>query len=576
MKISKITITNLKAFDRREIELGDITAICGRNGMGKSTILNAINFLLGNGVEGEKVDGRNILALVPDQDQPLVVSAEIEHNGVTALVERRREPTATGGLSRSKLSISVPDGVDDTPWRMATDGKLASVAHVHEWLTIKKQTLRAMIASLAEQSTPVPARIKSRISSMSGSLSERLELLSRELKEQELELKREHKSLCQTLDSNMTRLPTGSAEELNALSERQRRASADKAEARTKVSALQNSIAMANAQIKAYGDLELPSHFDLAESERIVTPEWLAAHWERVNKLAQSVSDHKRALDTLKDQQRAGHTCHACGQDLPADKAAPKDIDFLIVAKQAELDEDQLDLDLTKVEAHNANAIQARHRAYIHAFKGAEDRARLKSELDELTAMLNEAQTELDAAEQRDLDAYLKVNDMKNALRAQATFYEGQQRKTSLETKIGEVSGLRAEVDNVLGSMARFGRQALEAKLRSYYSAQLGEPIVNVEEGRIGLERAGRFYEGLALSGAERDLLATAIDCAFKDLQGTPKVILLEADTIDPDNLKMTLDRLKERVEAGDLTQVVLATWYNVAQIDSSVSIVKL
>jgi len=163
-----------------------------------------------------------------------------------------------------------------------------------------------------------------------------------------------------------------------------------------------------------------------------------------------------------------------------------------------------------------------------------------------------------------------------NALRAQATFYEGQQRKTSLETKIGDVFGLRAEVDNVLGSMARFGRQALEAKLKSYYSAQLGEPIVNVEEGRIGLERAGRFYEGLALSGAERDLLATAIDCAFKDLQGTPKVILLEADTIDPDNLKMTLDRLKERAEAGDITQVVLATWYDVSQVDSSVTIVKL
>ena len=95
-----------------------------------------------------------------------------------------------------------------------------------------------------------------------------------------------------------------------------------------------------------------------------------------------------------------------------------------------------------------------------------------------------------------------------------------------------------------------------------------------MNDGRIGLERDDVFYAGIALSGAEQDLLSTAIDCAIKDLQGIPKVVLMEADSLDQANLCKMTGQLGLMMETGNLDQVVIATWFDMPTPDGWTSVV--
>ena len=570
MKIKRLKINNLKAFESREFDLSQLVAICGRNGRGKSTVLNAINFLLGNGVEGEKVDGRNLLALVPNCGQSLSVVAEIEYNGVTAEVERRREPT-NNGLGRSRVRVSVPDGVDDTPWRMALEGKLASVSHVHEWLSLGKNALRSMIASLADTQTPMPPKIQERINQQTPAeptLTSALDRLAASLKVELLQAKRELKALGQTMEQRMA-MPTGSAEELNALTQKQRDVTAKKTDLQTELSEVQQRISHKRGELSTYTQTgELPTDFDLVEAEKIANPEWLKGIWSEAQE-AGAVRDKLRSeLRDLRDLATQEDVCSKCGQKLPHGTEKPEHIDFLVMSKAEELDEAQAHLAELNAKGLSATERQSKVRGQIHAYKCREDKARLEQEIASLEIVCAEKTQAYQEIEEKHLDVYRRVIDMQNAMATARLFVEGEQEMNRLTALIEELSGLYEQTQGIIASMARFGKAALENRIKSYYSAQLGEPCVNLDEGKIGLSRGEMFYAGQALSGAERDLLATAIDCAVKDLNNTPKIILLEADSVDPENLKMTLSRVQERLDAGEIDQAILATWYDVSELN--------
>jgi DNA repair exonuclease SbcCD ATPase subunit len=569
MKITRLKINNLKAFESREFNLSQLVAICGRNGRGKSTVLNAINFLLGNGVEGEKVDGRNLLALVPDCGKAVSVEASIEYNGTTAEVERRREPT-NSGLGRSRVTVNVPDGVDSTPWRMALEGKLASVAHVHEWLSLSKTALRSMIASLADAKTPMPPKIQERINLQSpaeSTITSALDRLAASLKTELLETKRELKALSQTMEQRMA-MPSGSAEELQALTQRQRDVTTTKTNLQTELSELQRQIAHKRGELSTYSRTgELPADFDLIEAEKVADQDWLKTLWEETQDAGILRDKLRGELSDLREIAAQEENCSKCGQKLPFSLPIPEHLDFLVMSKTEEFQEAEERVAGLMRKGLSASEHQGTVRGQIHAYKCREDKARLEQEI----ALLEEScaeKTELyQTVEESHLDVYRRVIDMQNAMATARLFTEGEQEKVRLTALVEDISGLHEQTQGVVASMARFGKAALEDRIKNYYSAQLGEPCVNLDEGKIGLSRGDIFYAGQALSGAERDLLATAIDCAVKDLNNTPKIILLEADSVDPDNLKMTLSRIQERLEAGEIDQAILATWFDVSDL---------
>tara|TARA_R110002110_G_scaffold92555_17_gene241519 strand:+ start:5553 stop:7283 length:1731 start_codon:yes stop_codon:yes gene_type:complete len=576
MKITWLKITNFKVFSCEEFHLDSLTAITGRNGKGKSTILNAINFLLGNGVEGEKVDGRNLLSLVPDRNQAFSVEADLEYGGDTARVERRREPTPSG-FGRSKVTIDAPDGVDTLPWQMALTGKLASVAHVHEWLSINQNSLRSMIASLADKKTPIPQEVQNRLDKITySSITEGLDMLAVSLKSEMLEAKREHRALGQTLESRRA-IPAGSVEELNALMQRQRETTSVRDEIQTSMNELRDRIAHTDGQLSTYKNMvELPDDFDLERAEEIVSADWLKSIWSDAQEIVKRKDVLHIELEDLKCIARQELTCSKCGSLLPVTLARPEHIDYQVLVKEEELQEAQRDLLAANEKGLTATDVQNRARAGIHTYFCEESKVNLEQKLPPLTEAFNNLCIKLRTAEEDHLDIYKRVVDMQNALAMARIFSEGEKDLAQLDIKISNTSQTLDQVQNIITSMARFGKLALEDRIKYYYSAELGAPCVNLEEGKIGLIRGDSFYEGLALSGAERDLLATAIDCAVKDLNNTPKVILLEADSIDPENLKLTLSRIKERLDDGDIDQAILAAWYDVSDLCAGINILAL
>ena len=78
MIVESLHIKGLKAHRDLKVDLSGATMVKGKNGAGKSTILEAISFLFGGGIMGESVDGRNMIALV-NGSEGVSVEAVVKH-----------------------------------------------------------------------------------------------------------------------------------------------------------------------------------------------------------------------------------------------------------------------------------------------------------------------------------------------------------------------------------------------------------------------------------------------------------------------------------------------------------------
>jgi len=117
MRIRSIRLQNVKSYSDCQIEFADGTnAICGRNGSGKSTILEAIGFVLFDYLQTPQAD------FVRKGEKTAIATVEVEKNGRLFSIQR-----SCGGTSRYAVFG------DDL---QVADGKAETVAWIHTLLSI--------------------------------------------------------------------------------------------------------------------------------------------------------------------------------------------------------------------------------------------------------------------------------------------------------------------------------------------------------------------------------------------------------------------------------------------------------
>lgn len=117
MKIEKIRIQNLRAFEDEEVILGEYTALVGANGAGKSTVLCALNIFFRE-VENASTNMSELDAQdfhLQNTDQPIVITVTF-----TDLSEAAQERFA-GYARQGKLTISAEATFDPTTGRAAVE-----------------------------------------------------------------------------------------------------------------------------------------------------------------------------------------------------------------------------------------------------------------------------------------------------------------------------------------------------------------------------------------------------------------------------------------------------------------------
>lgn len=94
MKLKSIYIDGLHNAVNKTYQLGDLVYFYGRNGAGKTTVLNAIQLALLGYIPGTAKNSREAI-LKHSSDNHIVVRLELDNNGETITVERRIDAKAT-------------------------------------------------------------------------------------------------------------------------------------------------------------------------------------------------------------------------------------------------------------------------------------------------------------------------------------------------------------------------------------------------------------------------------------------------------------------------------------------------
>lgn len=583
MRIKDVRIKNFKAHKDTSLSLGKMSVIMGANGSGKSSLLEAVAFLFGHGVRGENVDGRNMIALV-NGDDGVHVSAEVEHNGVSALISRWRSPTPSG-LGRSKTSVKLLSEGSSEPFERALKGELYGVTHVHEWLDLKWTSLRKIIISLGSVDIErlIPDAVAERLK---GDLSpDAINDLYEASHSKLLSLKREEKALRQAIDSIYSTLEAGSPEELEALSLKQQRYESELSQLRFDRKALIQKEATIRVKISSCVDHSAESQafsLDIATARNRASDDYILSlredFTERSNKLIQLESERsvvraneERIGERLLALGGLGEVCPCCSQKVDDSileeeeerlSSLLEEVSFRGLCLEGEVKTNRNELNKAEVKLDKAvKDIPFLARFIEHHEKGF-DLEQLYRDLAGVDAELEKSRVALGRLESLHSENYKEMVKMQSALTHRRRGHSASSELDGLTAEIGSESSFYDSLGSLISLIARTGRERIVERVKAYYGhSTLGEPHIDIEQGRIGLMRDGVFYSGIALSGAERDLLAMAIDCAIKDLKGIPKVILLEADSVGPENLGLALDVLSKQVESNNIDQVLVATW---------------
>lgn len=89
MKIQKIKIKNFRSYkDEVEIEFDDLTAFVGKNDIGKSTVLEALDIFFNDGKGVVKLDKDDInKQAVAENDNEIVISVCFEELPTTIIID---------------------------------------------------------------------------------------------------------------------------------------------------------------------------------------------------------------------------------------------------------------------------------------------------------------------------------------------------------------------------------------------------------------------------------------------------------------------------------------------------------
>ena len=590
MIVEQLTINGLKAHQHLEIDMSPQTLISGKNGAGKSTILEAISFLFGGGIMGESVDGRNMIALVNGVDG-VSVEAVVKLCNQKARLRRWRTPTASG-LSRSKTSVEMIEGCDDAAFHRALSGDLYGVSHVHEWLHLKWAKLRALIVDLGVDGIEdsIPDQVKELLDgqyTMDG-----LKTLEFSLNDELRGLKRDLKTVEQNANMMLDHMEPASAEELEELYREKRRLEAKMTEldglrqaAVSVVMSTRQSVSDAQKNPVISGELSPEQARLMASFDEYVKPteDQLASlnvEWVEVNYSIAATSDEIKRKQSDLTQLSQTHNLHQCPcclqivdedfverktEQLTAELAkAQENLEFYqqvmeslkpqtesLKSKLAELRREHYEVLPLLSQAQNLPAIESLQKV-LHEAEG--EQARIEEQTGEVSNLIGEN--------------YGEIARIESILSQQKLLKQSETQMEQIKQDIVSRKTLLLSIESLLGVIARNGKARIEDRVKSYYGgSDLGIPTISLSDSQIGLQREdGPFYAGIALSGAEQDLLSTAIDCAIKDLQGIPKVVLLEGDSLDQQNLTSTMEQLGSMQAKGMVDQVVIATWADGAE----------
>ena len=574
MRIEKLHIQGLKKHKDRTFNLSGATLIVGQNGAGKSTVLEAISFLFGGGIKGEKVDGRNMIALVSGENG-VKVSAVVSHGDLVAEITRLREPTASG-LGRSKTYVEMIKGTDDSIFRKAMSGSLYGVSHVHEWLSMKWSMLRSMIVDLGSTDIEkdIPEQIKSMLTENSANGIKQLQLkIETELKD----FKREIKTLEQTLQNFI--LEPASPEELESLYKSQREAKAELETLRSERDKEMNQHTVVANNIQACrnnpiirGELSVEDALERSSSSYVSGLRDLMSQFRiEMESAKELLLESKSRMTILKDRTELdGDTCPTCSQPITPELIAKLDqaindkiakIEFDLFVHESSVQDALAKHQKAEAEYSKASSEAYSYNRYLYELEEYGDSVDLNQQLAEIDLRVKAIDESIAKVEDLLSSNYQEIARVESILSQHRLLQSAKGQLESLKNKVVDHKSLLMTIESLVSQIARKGKTIIEERVKSYYKNQLGEPVIDVNHGKIGLKRGDDFYAGIALSGAEQDLLATAIDCAIKSLQGIPIIIMLEADSVDNKNLIETTNVLKQRLDDKALDQVIVATW---------------
>jgi len=583
--VERLIIQGLKAHKHLELDLSPQTLISGRNGTGKSTILEAISFLFGGGIMGESVDGRNMIALV-NGVEGVSVEATVRHGESVARLRRWRTPTANG-LSRSKTSVEMVNGEDDSSFQRALGGDLYGVSHVHEWLHLKWSKLRSLIVDLGVDGIEdsIPDQVKELLDgqyTMNG-----LKTLEFTLNDELRGLKRDLKTVEQNANMMLDHMEPASAEELEELYREKRRLESKMTEldglrqaAVSVVMSSRQSVIDAQQNPILAGDLTPERAQLMASYDDYVKPtedelNGLNSEWVEVNYSIAAASDEIKRKQSDLNQLSQTHNLHQCpcclqivDEDFVARKTEQLTAELAQARESMQFYNEVMESLKWQIEHLKSKLAELRreHYAILPVLSQMQNLPAIGS----LEKMLNEAESEQARIEEETSgvsgligENYSEIARVENILNQQKLLRHSGSQIEEIKQEIVSRKTLLLSIESLLGVIARNGKARIEDRVRSYYGgSDLGIPTISLSDSQIGLQReGGPFYAGIALSGAEQDLLSTAIDCAIKDLQGIPKVVLLEGDSLDQQNLMSTMSQLGMMQTTSKVDQVVIATW---------------
>ena len=599
MKIEQLSITGLKGTDKSQFQFSDKVVISGPNGSGKTTILESIGFLFGQGIQGQKIDGTRILPLLSG-DQGIAVEATVSHLGHRATLKRWRDPTSLG-LGRSKASIEywqedlIPEEVKQVFTR-SMEGGFQQVSHAHEWLSMRQSDLRKMIGNLgADQvKSQLPNEISIRLK---RPLPEGLIQVAADLKEEATVSRREIRVLQQSFDSLAAQTAFGSPEEMTIAQTTKRTLESKLYQARENAGKIRDELVITNHKLRnlpSFASTQYVVNMDSAFRSGLysLTLEELlyrkddihgklATHERDLARTEQTLFEHKKdgevRLEALKAEIKLlesfassvnQHECPLCHTDLREVGRGRLNFEIVLSQKQARVaaegEGSDVDFLCSAIDNCRSEISHLKHeaqdvcRVILEKEKHSEWKE-LSEQLRGLEKVYEEKMGEIDIVQRELLDNQSEIITIQNAI-AQSRLKEqisGDVQES--KKKISEIERLLTTAENFISIMARHGTSTFLERVNKFFipddrPTRLGSPAV--EDGKIGLrDEAGIFYAGIALSGSERDLLALAVDCAMKEGVNAPKLILVEADSVDGPNFRM----ITEALSKTDLDQVFVA-----------------